>query len=449
MLSQESSSEQVGRPQGNRPRGLARDIVETFATRAAKLVLAFAASVVITRSLGAEGRGIYQLLNVTADVASLLATGGITRSLVYYLAGERRDVFLPVFCAHFAIRVALLGTLLPLVTLLPLDALEPIRTPERVVMLVLLAWALCLEGWIGAFLRAILRFRLANTSQLKASFGRCALLMALALTGTASVVSVALARVTTIFAMIPAAYRSAKELKMSFRPGWDAAANRQITQYGTLFFITLLFQNLHYKADIYLLQHWGSVRDVGVYTAGTQIVQMLWMLPAAVQTVLLPSSVGKDPSERGRAIAAAARTIGFVMTSAALAIALAAPIVLPLLYGRDFEDSGTVTRLLAPGIAANAYHQMSAVFLASQGQVAKLALVGPVGFALNVLANVYAIPRYGMYGAAAVSSFSYTSTAMLTTFLFCRAARLPMSEALLIRRDDVVRLVRLVRQRFR
>ncbi|MGI8533496.1 MAG: polysaccharide biosynthesis C-terminal domain-containing protein, partial [Candidatus Limnocylindrales bacterium] len=59
------------------------------------------------------------------------------------------------------------------------------------------------------------------------------------------------------------------------------------------------------------------------------------------------------------------------------------------------------------------------------------------GLALNIGANLVAIPLAGIAGAAIASSISYSVTAVLTLIVFRRISGRGFAETLIVRRGDV------------
>jgi O-antigen/teichoic acid export membrane protein len=68
-----------------------------------------------------------------------------------------------------------------------------------------------------------------------------------------------------------------------------------------------------------------------------------------------------------------------------------------------------------------------------------------IGLALNIVANLILVPRFGINGAAASSSISYGLTAIVTLFVFRRLSGRGIVETLVIRRSDVRALIAMLR----
>jgi O-antigen/teichoic acid export membrane protein len=145
-------------------------------------------------------------------------------------------------------------------------------------------------------------------------------------------------------------------------------------------------------------------------------------IPFQIGTALSSSTYGqvRVASQRGHTgIASQLIRRGLVTTgAAAIAVALATPTILPLLYGHRFDPSIGPTLILLPGTIA-----WSLTLIATQignginkpqyGSIAQLA-----GVTITITGLIIMVPRYGVAGAAIVSTITYaTRLIILLTLL--------------------------------
>lgn len=67
------------------------------------------------------------------------------------------------------------------------------------------------------------------------------------------------------------------------------------------------------------------------------------------------------------------------------------------------------------------------------------------GLAVNIAANLILVARFGILGAAAASSLSYTLTALVTLVFFIRISGRGVTETLIVRRSDIAAAAALLR----
>ena len=76
-------------------------------------------------------------------------------------------------------------------------------------------------------------------------------------------------------------------------------------------------------------------------------------------------------------------------------------------------------------------------YIVGRGRPGTGTLILLSGLAINVIANLLLVPRFGINGAAASSSISYGLTAIMTLVVFRRLSGRGVTETLVIRASDL------------
>jgi len=136
-------------------------------------------------------------------------------------------------------------------------------------------------------------------------------------------------------------------------------------------------------------------------------------IPFQIGTALSSSTYGqvRVASERGESgVASQLIRRGLVTTgAAALAVAIATPTILPILYGRRFEPSVGPTLILLPGTVAWALTLIATQIGngINKPQYASIAQI--TGVVITITGLLIMVPRYGVAGAAIVSTVTYVT----------------------------------------
>jgi O-antigen/teichoic acid export membrane protein len=157
---------------------------------------------------------------------------------------------------------------------------------------------------------------------------------------------------------------------------------------------------------------------------------LLWFLPGAVGFVLFPRVAARDGRDSAREAATLLRWSLLITAVGAAAIAGAAGVLVPLMYGAAFAPAVLPLQLLLFGAAANALFQVLSGYFLGRQLLKGIVLVTLGGIVLNVSLNLVLIPAAGIEGAAIASTVSYTATGLLTLALFVRTAGVSPREAL-------------------
>ena len=71
------------------PAGIWRNVVETYLTRLLLIVIGFATTVIVSRSLGPSGRGLFAVAAAVAAIGIQFGNLGLHASNTYYVAKHR------------------------------------------------------------------------------------------------------------------------------------------------------------------------------------------------------------------------------------------------------------------------------------------------------------------------------------------------------------------------
>ena len=178
-------------------------------------------------------------------------------------------------------------------------------------------------------------------------------------------------------------------------------------------------------------------QQIGNYSRAATVAMLLWQVPGMLSLVLYTRGV----SAKNQAYASyRAALIARVSTIAALpfagALFFAAPYLMPLVYGRDFRDSGTIVQILIPGIVAFFGARAYEADISAKGRPLLLvAVMGPLAV-LNVILNFVFIPHMGANGAALASSICFMCGTIALGFVFGKVAGIPVANVFLPRVSD-------------
>jgi O-antigen/teichoic acid export membrane protein len=182
---------------------------------------------------------------------------------------------------------------------------------------------------------------------------------------------------------------------------------KEVVRQGWVFGVHLLFGTLYFQLDTVLLALWKDDHTVGIYQAVMKLVALVLVLPDVAINALLPvlSRFHHEDQMRwlrlGRLLN---KTLFLLGLPIALIFFVYAEHVIHFVYGgTDFEEAIPVLRVFAAVVLVRFGVETFALMLTtSRQQKARMAVV-VLAAILNYLLNAFAIPRYGVLGAAVVS----------------------------------------------
>ncbi|MGY1681896.1 flippase [Geodermatophilus sp. SYSU D01176] len=205
------------------------------------------------------------------------------------------------------------------------------------------------------------------------------------------------------------------------RPEFLRRTVRQCTPFAISDTLTLT----HSRFDTVLLGFWKGPVAVGLYQAATSLVLHFNTVARSVNRALYPRMGRAWPQRRdefGRLRDISLRVIALVAAPISVASLLLAPRTIDFLYGADFAPVVLTYQLLALMIPIRmASNTMSLSLAATDRQVPRTVAVSVIT-ALNLLLNIYAIPRWSYLGAAVSTLACQVGLLVIYAVLLRRAA---------------------------
>ena len=167
----------------------------------------------------------------------------------------------------------------------------------------------------------------------------------------------------------------------------------------------MLISALYFRIDVYFIQQWHGFQPVGGYNAAFRLVEALRLLPAAVMAVTFPMLVQARDTDLVRRIGGRLAIAGGAL---ALACAIGAPVIVPLLYGARYEyavPAFAVLSLALPLFFLN--YALTHQVIGWEGHRAYLGIV-TLALAGNIVANIMLVPERGIVGAAIATVLTET-----------------------------------------
>ena len=200
----------------------------------------------------------------------------------------------------------------------------------------------------------------------------------------------------------------------------DRALTVEMLRYASLAYVANLAQFLNYRVDIWIVQSLRGPEDLGLYSLAANLAMMLWLLPRAASSVLMPAMAADGSDVSFHQAARVARILTAMVILITVPVAALAGVWLPLLYGSDFAPSVTPLILLLLGSAPFALCIIQAGVLGGMNRVDVNLKASLVGLVATIVLDFLLIPRYGIHGAAAASAVSYILTTAVVTVAFAR-----------------------------
>ena len=404
--------------------------------------LRFATSVVVARTLGVEGKGIYVLV---LTVSSLLILGlnlGISGAFTYYTASQQ---FQPADLFGFAVLLAIVisifgGGLFWAAFRLFLQNTFLVGTlPSQIVLVLISLPVSLLMTYLASILLGLQQIVAYNAINL-VNYGTNLLFQIVSaliggqVTGAilAWLASSLLALLVTLYFSRHFAALDLKNLRKMVRPAFSYGAKNYFANLLTFF---------NYRLDSFLVNFISGPFSVGLYTTGVTMAELLWYIPNSLSSTLFPKVSNLEQSVATRITAQSCRQTLLVSLPLAVVFGAAGIYLIPFFYGVDFKPSVAPFLWLLPGILSMAVSKILSANLSGRGKPQYATYTSAITVIGTVVLDLTLIPSMGIVGAAIASSIAYTASAILSVIWFNHENQTDWRQVLLPTGADLVSLI--------
>ncbi len=409
-----------------------------LATSGVVFALGILLSIVLTRSLGAEQRGVYVLLVTTNVLLTHMSDLSIEVACSTLLArGRFRLGAVNTVALILAIVLGLLGLLAVTIMFFFLHDSVFLNVPYRYLLVALLLTpvTIYLTYW-NAMMAGLNRIMLLSKYNLGVNVASTLLMvLAVGILHLGIPGFLAAWAVSTVGSAALSLAWSARIDSMAWPPPRQAA--REMIGYGLRLHGMGIAHHLFLRFDMFALNALAGTTRVGYYSLATSLAEKLWVPLNVVNQSSLARIAQLPRDESALLTAKVTRTALLMMLSVALPFAAISPWLVPFLYGTDFTEAVLPLVILLFGVLGFAVMLvLNSYILGQMERPGLLSIISWFQLAVSIPLYIVLILWQGILGAAVASAVTYMLAAGCTLAVFVRDSGLPVSQILVPRRSD-------------
>lgn len=413
------------------------NLLTTSLTAALLFAVNAAGSVILARLLGPSGRGEYALLILVAGMVVSLTSPGLGVALVYYLGGGKEE---PGKVVSSALMMAVILGAASAAVVLSLAAAFPEVIPQglRFTLLVPVLVSAPLMIATRIFLRvlqarqSLLRLNLASlvgAGSLLVYYGIFLLWLRMGVVG--AVVSFILGTVTTL----AVGYFLSRNL-WGFSLSFDRALIGRMLVFGLKGHVANILQFMNWRLDAFILAWFLGTAGVGYYAVAVALSEILWLLPDAFATVLLPKTASTNDRDGNAYSSALSRHTVFLSLLGGGFLAIIGKPIISLAYGEVFLPSLIPLLILLPGSVAFGVVRVLNNFFIGRGFPLLSSYAAGLSLLLSIGLDLVLIPTYGIVGAAVAATVAYSATCGFVLWQYRRISGATLRRTLVLEPSD-------------
>ena len=189
----------------------------------------------------------------------------------------------------------------------------------------------------------------------------------------------------------------------------------QTLRYSLIVHIGLVLLFLQTRITLFLVQALMGTGALGHYSLAVSVAESVLLASDSLAIALLPRQT-EETIKAAASLGIRAAKIGALLVVAAGApLAIFGSSVITFVFGAEYAASYPPLLALLPGIAFLAIQRFCGAPALRTNRPARIAAIFGIGVLLNVVLDLWWIPRLGLVGAGASTSVSYLVTAILFT----------------------------------
>ncbi len=419
-------------------KSLTSEIIGVFSTNFSVLLLSLITGVITSRILGPNGKGIYTAILVVPLMIRSLCDLGLRQATMFYLgkkAYDEKRYIGSVFGLYILTSTLSISITLALYSLL----YNPAYTPANITLALLtLPINLLLSYTGGVFLGKDLIAKFNRQRWIPAVFGLLGVILFVWIFRWGvwgALLALVVSRLIVLFFNLGYVYKEYGWIN----PVFDFRIISSIVKLGIIYGISLFVIQLNYKVNIILLERLSSADQIGFFSVGSNIANLLWQLPAALSVVILSKSATTASDDQQRLSGNVLKLLRLTLLAGIAAGAVlyfVIPFLLPFVYGKEFVPSVSVVQTILPGVIIMIVFKVLNSRLAGLGKpYYALFVFGPT-LLLNIVLDIIFIPKYHAVGAAMVSNVCWLLSTCVFIVVFSRKTGFSLKEMFTVKKTD-------------
>ncbi len=421
-------------------KNLASNAASTMVRQISAGLLQIATLALIARAFGPEGSGLYALALLLPMMLATVLNLGIGSANVYYLGGgqiDPKDAWRVTF--RISMAIIAMGMILGTAAILIFGKQWFPGVSDQILWLALATFPiLFLYTAIGNVFQGLQEFKKFNLVLIVQPIGNLLLISGVVLLSDLDIFYIVACYFISSLINLLLAYKLLYQtLNTKSGPKISGYA-RKLVNYGYKAHLSNILAFVNNRADMFLIGFFVGPAAVGIYAVAVNIVEKLWLFSGAVSTVLLPrlSQLSGDEEKRNVLTPLIARWSLWATLAAALGLTVMGQLIVSLLFGEAFLQAYSVIVWLLPGVVLGACSMVLANDMAARGRPDLNLATSWISVLINIGGNIVLIPRFGIEGAAAATSFAYVINMMMRLAMHSHFTGVKFTKNLLMGPED-------------
>jgi len=196
---------------------------------------------------------------------------------------------------------------------------------------------------------------------------------------------------------------------------------RQI-KYGLPLYFRDFFNQVNFRFIHLIIKNYYNSSVLGVFALASQAAEVLLYIPRAGFTVLFPH-FSKEEINKGRLIKKSLKYFSVVFGLILLTSYFIVPFIIKRFFSSEFLGSILIFRILLVGIFSIGLLNIIESFLLGSYKQNIIMISSGISAITLIVASIILIPKFGLIGAAIITSIVFVMYLLITCFIYFHKCR--------------------------
>ena len=178
---------------------------------------------------------------------------------------------------------------------------------------------------------------------------------------------------------------------------------------------------LNARLSYYLLEKYKGVEQVGIYSNGVSLTEAVWMISGSMAMVQYARISNSSDHKSSQKLTVDLTKISLLISFAIIFLMILLPSgFYSYIFGKEFVNINRIMLCLAPGVIVYSFSLLIGHYFSGTGKIYINTIASSFGLIVTLLLSFWAIPQWGFYGAAIVTTISYIITSAVVVHYFSK-----------------------------
>jgi O-antigen/teichoic acid export membrane protein len=204
---------------------------------------------------------------------------------------------------------------------------------------------------------------------------------------------------------------------------------------------------LMYRIDYWFVNKYCSAADLGNYIQACKLAQLFFIIPSILAGVVFPMTASGRREEMNEKMQLLSRGLILMYLIACTGLAAVGYWLFPFVFGETFNNMYQPFVLLIPAVLSYSVIHLLAAYYSGK-KVLRVNLLGNVmALSIIIVGDLLVIPRFGITGAALVSSIGYICYMSFMLLAHRREYKTRFADFLIVRKKDAQLIYKLLAEK--